>query len=179
MVDKIKAIIILTVLTLLPSGLSAQQVSIESFWSNINEGQGKIDLLRQGMADAYNNYFEIDNLESIAYECPDPQAYIDYSLARYYRMISYMNDTAAWIADDIADYIRGCNGRVNLSSQVIQEGIAKYTDMRDFFLENARQNYSQYEKLWDKYSAKYGNMGTENFRYDDEYMKRYGTTIRE
>lgn len=177
--DNMKRLIfILTVLMILPSGLSAQQISIEDFWGNINAGQGKIDLLRQGISDAYNSYFEIDNLESVAYESPDPQAYLDYSLARYFRMISYMNDAAAWQADEVADYIKECNGRVHLSPQVVREGIAKYTDMRDFFLENARQNYSQYEQLWKRYSAKYGNIGTENFRYDDEFMKRYGVKIR-
>lgn len=179
MVDKFKVIFILTVLVILPSGLSAQQISVESFWRNINTSQGKIDLLRRGMFDVYNNYFDVDNLESIANESPDPQAYIDYSIARYYRMINRMNYTAAWQADDIADYIKESRRRVNLSPQVMQKGIAKYSDMRDFFLEYARQYYSQYEQLWDKYSAKYGKMGTENFNYDDEFMKRYGVKIRE
>lgn len=177
MVDKIKAIIMLTVLAVLPSGLSAQQISLDNFWAVINAGQSEIDLLRQGISDAYEDYFEVDNLERIAYESPDPQAFLDYSLARYNRMISYMNDAAAWKASEIADYIRECKGKVNLSPQVMQEGIAKYTDMKDFFLEYARQCYSQYEELWNKYSAKYGDIGTENFRYDDEYMKRYGVTI--
>lgn len=179
MADKIKAIIILAVLTFLTSGLSAQQISTEDFWETINSKQSEIDLLRQGMSDAYNNYFEVDNLENDAIESPDPQAYIDYSLARYYRMLSYMNDTAAWIADNTADYICECNEKVNLNSQVINEGIDKYTDMRDFFLEYARQYYTQFEHLWSKYSAKYGNIGTENLRYDDEFMKRYGVGVRE
>ena len=159
--------------------MSAQQISTEDFWETINFGQAQIDLLRQGESDAYYSYFEVDDLERSAYESPDPQAWIDYYLARYYRMISYMNYNAAWKAEEIANYIKECKGRVNLSSLVIQEGIAKYTDMRDFFLKYARQYYSEYERLWDRYSDKYGNIGKEFFEYDNEFMKRYGTKVKD
>ncbi|MDE6206411.1 MAG: SHOCT domain-containing protein [Muribaculaceae bacterium] len=172
MVNKIKAFLILAVLMFLPSGLSAQQISVEDFWRHFFEAQSKIDLIRQGLDDA-TVYFELDDLKSIALQTPDPQAYLDYALARYNRTISLLNKAGADWAEYIANYYKDCQGRVNIDPRAMQEGIVKYTDMKEFFLYYSQQEEASYHDLWKKYSEKYGNTGREYFRYDNEFMKQY------
>lgn len=59
-------------------------------------------------------------------------------------------------------------------THVIEEGYAKYTHMRDFFMEYANSSLEEYQRLWYKFSDKYGDIGMDLFLLDDEFMSRYG-----
>lgn len=168
---------LLMVLMVLPSELSAQKISAENFFATIKAEQNKIDRIRQGMTDAANDVFHLNHLESIAAQSPDPQAFIDFSLARFYRMRYEFGRAGAKLVDDVALYIRDNQYNVDLSSQVIKEGMAKYRDMRDFFFEEAYDCYEKYETLWNKHTNKYGDTGSEYFIYDNAFMKRYGVYV--
>ncbi len=172
MVDRIR-ILAMMVLTVIPLGLSAQEITPEEFMSVIQEKQNRINLIRKGIKDA-RTYFELDNLEDIAYESPDPQAYLDFCLARFSRTLSLMNYAGAEIAQEIAEYIHTCPSDGTIDPVVIEEGYAKYSRMRDFFLEYADESFADYQRLWLRYSEKYGDNGIEMFLLDDAFMSRYG-----
>ena len=164
-------------LLVLPLGMSAQRITPEQLYSVVNQKQTRIDNIRQGVNDAYF-YFDLDNAEATEYESGDYQAYIDFILARYNRTLSMMNYEAAKIAGEAASFIRSHHGDGTVSTDVTQAGIAKYTDMKEFFLKYAKEQNRKYLQFWQSYSAKHGNNGKELFQYDNEFMKRYGVHVQ-
>lgn len=178
MADKLKFVLLLAIVSIYQSELTAQQISVEDFFAVLSENQYQIDLIRQGVTDAYE-YFELDNLEYIASESPDPQAYLDYILARYNRVASRLNNSGAFWAQENVDHIRRYQGNVDLSPEVISEGIAKFSDMRDFFLDYGRQQDAEYHRLWDIHTSRYGEMGKEFFEDDNEFLKLYDVYVRD
>lgn len=176
MAGKCSYIVCLAIMLLSNVKGASQTIYADEFFAVIKEQQSKIDLIRQGVTDAYQ-YFDLDNASLYAANTNDPDAYLDYILARYYRMVSKMNYAAAEIASEVADFIVEHKNDGVLSPQVISEGIAKYRDMTQFFLEFANQQDADYKKSWQRYSLKYGEQGIEIFSSDNYFLSQYGIFV--
>ena len=174
--DKLALMMVLMALTVFPLGLSAQRMTADQILSVVNQKQQKIDNIRQGMDDAWV-YFDLDNAEANAGQTSDYQAYMDFILARYYRVQSQLNFASAEIAAEIATFLRAhANDRV-LSAEVMDQGIAKYTDMHGFFSEYGNKYNGDFWRRWRSFSSKYGNEGARYFVDDNVFMRRYGVIV--
>ena len=177
MVDKIK-IALLLILAVLPSFTQAEKMYADEIFAEISYHQDRIDRIREGVADA-QNYFNMDELEALAYETSDPQGWLDYMLARYYRTVSKLNYAGAEIADEVSAFLYAHKDDGALSPVVIDEGIAKYAAMSEFFIEFANEQYQEYIRLWDTHTSKYGDIGRDAFQDDNDFLLRYGVVVIE
>lgn len=171
---KLALMMVLMALTAFPLGLSAQRMTADQILSVVNQKQQKIDNIRQGMDDAWV-YFDLDNAEANAGQTSDYQAYMDFILARYYRVQSQLNFASA----EIATFLRAHANDGALSAEVINQGIAKYTDMHGFFSEYGNKYNGDFWRRWRSFSSKYGNEDARYFVDDNAYMRRYGVYVTE
>ncbi len=148
----------------------------DEFFAVVQEKQARIDLIRQGVQDI-GEYLDFDNTEAIAYQTDDPQGYIDFAVARFSRMMSVMNYAAADIAAEVVAFIRQHQDDGVISPTVIEEGIAKYTDMSEFFLKYATKAEKDFAENWKKHFSRYGNSGNEFIDQDNAFMLLYGVDI--
>lgn len=174
--DKLALMMVLMALMVCPFELSAQRMTADQILSLVNEKQRKIDNIRQGIEDAWY-YFDLDNAEATARQTSDYQAYIDFVLARYKRVQSHLNFAAAEIAAEIVEILRAHANDGVLSADVINQGIAKYTDMHGFYSEYGNKYMGDFQRLWRSFSSKYGNEGARYFQDDNAYMRRYGVYV--
>ena len=119
----------------------------------------------------------MDNIESAAYASGNPQAYVDLTLLRFYSILSTMNFDAANKAEEVASFISNYPNNGVISRQVIDEGVAKYTDMRDFFLEYANQQQNEFNSVFEAFCQTYGFPDQEVFNNDNLFMEQYGVNV--
>lgn len=175
---KLALMMVLMALTVFPLGLSAQRMTADQIFYVVNQKQQKIDNIRQGMDDAWD-YFDLDNAEVNARQTYDYQAYMDFIGARYKRVLSQLNFAAAEIAAEIATFLRAHASDGVLDAEVINQGIAKYTDMHGFFSEYGNKYNGDFWRRWRSFSSKYGNEGARYFVDDNAFMRRYGVYVSE
>lgn len=154
-------------------GSWAQSISVEDFFAVVIGKQERIDELRNGVGDVWQ-YLEMDNIEGEAIASGDPESYIDFYLARYYRAASKLYFEAASVASKVADFIKTYHKDTNIPPKVIEEGIAKYENMTEFLVDCGNENLNEYLDYWKKFTDKYSsNIGEEAFEYDDQFLTRY------
>lgn len=170
--------VLFLLLIAIPGVSRAQMMYADEFFAYVQEQQGRIDLIHAGMQDV-SRYLDLDNAEANALETSDPQDYIDFTVARFNRMMSIMNYEIADIAGQIAAFITLHKDDGVISPQVINEGIAKYTDMSNFSLEYATQTQADFERDWEKHFSKYGNRDFFIICEDNDFMRLYGIEIQE
>ncbi len=170
--------ILLLVLLAFPVVGSAQIMYADEFMAHVQEKQARIDLIRSGIQNV-SLYLDLDNAEANALETSDPQDYIDFTAARFCRMLSIMNYAAADVAGDVAEFITLHRDDGVISPIVIEEGIAKYSEMRDFLLQYANQTHADFIENWEKHYIRYGDLGTELLIEDNDFMRLYGGDIEE
>ncbi|MBD5227802.1 MAG: hypothetical protein HDR95_01020 [Bacteroides sp.] len=155
--------------------MSPQQPSTYAVFALVNYNQDKIDLIHQGMNDALE-YFEFDTLEEEAKKNPDPQSFLDLILWRYHRVMSKLNFASARVALENADILSNAQVGNDVEPIVMEQGIAKYTDMTNFFIDNALIYEEQYEKEFGGLLIIYGELLSLLIQLDNDFLSNYGVS---
>ena len=171
--------IILLLLALLAGSppAKADKLYADEIFAILQEKQNRIDYIRQGISEAWQ-YLDLDNVKEYAQYDDFPQRFLDLQLARFNRIMSKMNFAAAAIADDAAKLLIDHQSDGTLSPIVMEEGIAKYTSMRDFFEEYANNTVTEFCELWYRYHPANEFPANDLYIFDDDnlFMMYYGVS---
>lgn len=128
----------------------------------------------KNLADLCAKTVEMDYVQEKANQSDNPQAVIDFLLLRWERNDSKIQLKMAEVANEAADMLSEYKNDSRVDQLVIDQGIAKYTDMSDFFIKRAKEQRASFTQHWNNYVLNYGSGDAYIFDQDDAELQQYG-----
>lgn len=173
---KITVLLVISFLTFTTNAQTRSQagVSEEQLFQQMGKFDSGIDKL-QNLSKMVAQTIDPERVEIQASYSQDPQRTIDFILIRYERNDSQIQLTLAEKAQEAAQYlITHRYDKHGIADIVLKQGIDKYNDMCDFYVQRAKKLRSSFTTHWKTYCSKYGNADQSIFVQDDQELATYG-----
>lgn len=177
---KITALLVLSCLTLASNAQTRSHVGVNKtqLFQQMEKFDNGIDKL-QNLSKMVAQTIDPERAEAQASYSQNPQRTIDFILIRYERNDSQIQLALAEKAQEAAQYlIEHRYDRHEIADIVLKQGIDKYNDMCDFYIQRAKDLRSSFTKHWNTYCSKYGSSDQSIFVQDDQELATYGVSTK-